>query len=160
MITKEFLHEIFDYKNGFLYWKVKFSRKINIGQKAGCDKGNGYFKTVINEKNYFNHRLIFLYHYGYMPKIVDHINKNPADNKIENLREASLTENQYNRKLNKNNTSGIKNVYWHNQAKKWNVRLIVNKKIKSFGLYDNLELARLVSEEARNKYHGKFACHE
>jgi hypothetical protein len=159
MITKKFLHEIFDYKNGCLYWKVKFSRKINIGQKAGCDMGNNYFKIVINKKKYLSHRLIYLYHYGYMPEVVDHINKNSTDNRIENLREATFQQNQYNRKLNKNSSTGIKNVYWNKKTNKWSVRFTIEKKLKHFGCFDNFESAKLISQEIRNKYHGKFASY-
>jgi len=97
--------------------------------------------------------------HGYLPKVVDHINGNTQDNRIENLRAATYTENQRNSRINKNSSSGVKNVVWHKQRQKWSVRILVNKKTKSFGLYDDIELADLVAQEARNKYFGSFARH-
>ena len=80
------------------------------------------------------------------------------NNCIENLREATLQENQYNRKLNKNNKIGHKNIFWSERDKSFVVKLKINGKQKSWYVKD-LELAILVAEEARDKYHGKFANH-
>ena len=99
-ISKINFNTIFQYEAGHLYWKVKPCKKICIGDKAGTYHTAGYWHITINKKKYLSHRLIYLYHYGYMPEVVDHINKNSTDNRIENLREASFQLNQYNRKLN------------------------------------------------------------
>jgi hypothetical protein len=158
-ITQELVQHLFDYRDGELYWRVKPSNRvrIHIGQKAGTLNIRGYFSTKINRKLYFNHRLIFLMHYGYLPDYLDHIDGNRVNNKVENLREATLSQNQHNRKLSKNNTSGVKGVSW--QKNKWRVQIRLNDKLKSFGSYDDLELAELVAQEARTKYHGSFTNH-
>ena len=70
-----------------------------------------------------------MYHHGYFPEAVDHIDGDRFNNKIENLREATHVENHYNRKVQKNNKSGSKNVCWHKLINKWSVDLTVNKKI-------------------------------
>ena len=57
------------------------------------------------------------------------------------------------------NTSGVKGVSWRRKSKKWTVRVTVDGEYKSFGSYDDLELAELVAIEARNKYHKEFANH-
>jgi hypothetical protein len=158
MITKELLHELFKYKDGNLYWKVFRSPKVNIGTLAGgVHKPTGYYHIQLENKKYKIHRLIFLMHYGYLPKEIDHIDGNPANNKIENLREATRQQNCCNTKLKKLNTSGVKNVHLHKPTNKWLVQLMVNGKKKYFGLYDDLELADLVATEARDKYFGEFA---
>jgi hypothetical protein len=170
MITQEQAHNLFEYKDGALYWKIRplsdfktegchvqWNKRYGYQQVGSC--AGTYVNVSINKIRYQAHRIIFLMHYGYLPKIVDHINGKPQDNRIENLRVATHTENLRNSKISKNNTSGLKNVVWYKQRQKWGVRIIINKKSKSFGLYDDIELADLVAHEARNKYFGYFARH-
>jgi hypothetical protein len=156
--TKEYLHQIFEYKDGHLYWKIN-KQSICAGDKTGTLGSNGYFRTIIKKKSYLVHRLIFLFHYGHLPLTIDHIDGNPLNNNIDNLREATQSENICNAKLYKNSTSGIKNVYLHKAANKWAVRLSINQKRVFLGLFEDLELADLVAQEARALYHGKFARH-
>jgi hypothetical protein len=157
MITQDVIKEYFDYKDGILYWK-KSKRKIKVGDVAG-HFSKGYLVTKFNYKNYYNHRLIYLYHHNKLPNYIDHINGNKADNRIENLRETSLTENQFNRTTNNNSSSGIKNISWFSPSNKWRVVCQINKKFKHFGLYDNLYDASHVARRIRNKYHGEFVNH-
>jgi hypothetical protein len=159
ILTKEFLHNIFDYCDGKIFWKAKLSSKTHIGTRAGCLSSDGYRYVGINKKRYSEHRIIFLMEKGYLPKLVDHIDNNPLNNKIENLREATNFQNSQNAKLAKTNTSGFKGVFWHKINKKWLVSLKIQGKNKHFGYFKDLELAALVVQEARNKYHGSFANH-
>lgn len=158
-LTQEYLQSIFDYKDGELYWKKKTSKEsnISIGDKAGSKNNHGYIQVYIKNKLYKVHRVIFLMHHGYLPTYIDHINCIKNDNRIENLRPATKSQNAINTKTRKNNTSNAKNVYWHKASKKWFVQLTVNGKQKSFGYYHDFELAELVAIEARDKYHGKFS---
>jgi hypothetical protein len=160
IITKEFLHQRFKYQNGFLFYKSKPANRIKIGDMAGYKNGDGYLVVEINHKCYGIHRLIFMMFNGYLPNEIDHIDNNRLNNKIENLRPATKFQNFLNRTKRSDNTSGVKGVYWHKDRKKWQVSLSVNKKSKYFGLFDNFELAKLVSIEARNKYHGNFANYQ
>jgi hypothetical protein len=158
MITQELTHRLFEYRDGELYWKVSVG-SVKAGAKAGTLKQPGYFKTRIDGKFYLNHRLIFLMHHGHLPEYLDHIDNNPSNNRIENLRAATLTENKYNSKLSKNNTSGVKGVSWYKAENNWRVKIYVNGKQKHFGYFEDLELADLVATMAREKYHGAFANH-
>jgi len=97
--------------------------------------------------------------YGYLPKYIDHINGQRDDNRIINIREVSNQQNSLNSKISKNNTSGIKGVYWDKSRNKWTVRLSIDGKCKFFKRFNDLDLAKLVIEEVRNKYHGKYANH-
>jgi len=156
MVTKKMLHELFKYKNGILYSKVdRYKTSIKKNDVIGTINTQGYLRTCINKKHYKVHRLIFMMFYGYMPKEIDHIDCNKLNNKIENLREATHSQNLCNKTKLKNNTSGIKGVCLHHG--KWRVRVGLNKKTISIGVFDNLELAELVAAEARSKYHGNFA---
>jgi len=141
ILTKKLLHNLFFYKNGRLFYKD--------GKKTPCRL------ICIGGFRYKLHRLIFMFHNGFMPIQVDHIDRNPLNNCIENLRAANNQTNSFNKIAQKNCEIGIKNICWHKKAKKWMVT--VNKKY--IGLFKDLELAELVAIEARNKYHGVFANH-
>lgn len=160
MITQEELKKLLEYKDGKFYSKVNRTR-LRIGEEAGgrCPS-TGYYRVKIHNKLYKRARLVFLYHKGYFPLIVDHINGDITDDRIENIREADANTNQYNAKLRKDSTSKVKGVTWSKSHNKWQVRLGVNGKRKSIGYYEDFELASLVSEEARNKYHKEFVRHE
>ena len=153
------LHELFEYRDGELYWKVAKARNLKIGDKAGCKRKDGRAVVKINNKLMMVYRIIFAMHHGYFPKYIDHIDSNPQNDKIENLREATLSENAYNRVRGTNNASGIKNVSWNTRRKKWRVVIEVDKQSIEIGHYEDIEFASLVAEEARNKYHGSYANH-
>ena len=158
-MNQETVKKLFTYKDGNLYWAMKPSYKINIGDLAGSLRSTGYVAVMIDGKYYKNHRLIFLWNYGFLPKYIDHINGNPADNRIENLRAASLSQNQFNRKKSSTSTTGCKNVFFNKKDKKWVVKIRVNGTRKHLGTFSNLELADLVATEARDLYHKEFANH-
>jgi len=159
MITQQLIADTFEYKDGYLYWKKPFNpNKANlIGKVAGSIHKTGYQHITWMNKSHKAHRLIFMLHHGYLPDYLDHINNNRADNRIENLRPATHSENNFNASMAKNNTSGFRGVNWHKHSKSWVVRVCAKGKSKSIGYFDDLELAGLVADEARNLYHGKFA---
>ncbi len=151
-ITQESLRELFDYKEGHLWRK-------SSGKKAGTVAKEKYRRIMVHGTLKYEHQLIFIYHYGYCPDVIDHIDNNALNNAIENLREATLSENQFNSKTHKNSTTKIKNVTYLQESGKYRVTLALNKSKKHFGYYDDPELAELVAIEARDKYHGRFARH-
>jgi len=103
-------------------------------------------------------RIIFLLHYGYLTKrkFIDHIDNNPLNNKIENLRECTTSQNQQNRKISNKNTSGHKGVHWRKLTGKWQVKLKLNGKTYYFGHFVNKEDAIKVAIKERKKLHGQF----
>lgn len=116
-----------------------------------------YRVTKIKGRQYAIHKLIWLWHHGEYPEQIDHINRDGLDNRIENLRLATASQNMMNRKRFKNNSSGVTGVSWHKKSERWFVYINANKKRKNIGYFDDLELAELVAIEARDLYHGKFA---
>ena len=159
MITQALVDEYFEYREGKLYWKKVNhpNKQYLVGSEAGSIHKTGYRHVTWFNRPHKVHRLIFLLEHGYLPKEIDHINGNRLDNSIENLREATRSENQYNKGACKNNTSGSRGVSWHKKSKAWLVRVSVGGKSKIIGYFKDLELADLVGNMAREKYHGKFA---
>ncbi len=96
MITQKEVKELFTYKNGELFW-IFFSRGIRKNRLAGSQRKDGRYQIVIKGKIYLRSRLVFLYHKGYFPQQIDHINRKQWDDRIENLREATTSLNQKNR---------------------------------------------------------------
>ena len=114
----------------------------------------------IKAKCFKAHRLVFLYHHGYLPECVDHIDGDKTNNKIENLRAATKEENCHNQKIRSTNKSGYKGVKWVEHCKKWQVEVCKNYKQLRFGMYEDLELAGLVAIEATELIHGRFSAYK
>jgi hypothetical protein len=163
-LTVDLLNHLFEYdkETGNLIWKIKPSSRghhVKAGDIAGTLKSHGYLCVGINYNSYRAHRLIFLMHKGYLPKTIDHINGDKLDNRIENLRAATVGQNQHNRKTNANNTSGYKGVSWNKAQKKWTARITLERKIIHLGYFANVEEAAEVVRKAREELHGSFANH-
>ena len=159
MITQQAIADCFEYRDGLLYWKgISHPNKQHLLNKpAGSIHKTGYRHISWRGKVQKAHRLIFMLHYGYLPPEVDHINGDRQDNRIENLRPATRSENQCNRGAIASNTSGYPGVTWHKHSKAWYVRVMKDGKSKIIGYFKDLELAGLVSAEARSLYHGAYA---
>lgn len=90
-------------------------------------------------------------------KWYDHINHNPLDNRKENLRKATRTDNNRNCSLSKNNTSGVTGVSWNKRNNNWRARIMVDKKSIEIGQFSNKSDAIKARLEAEIKYFGEFA---
>jgi len=157
-ITQEKLLTYFEYKDGGLFWKVSLNRRIEINSPVGTlSKGAKYRTTKLNQNTHQIHRLIFLYHHGYLPEFIDHINGDKLDNRIENLRECSRSENHANTTISRRNTSGYKGIQLEKRTNKWVASITVNKKRYSLGTYLTKEEAAFAYNEAAVKHFGKFA---
>lgn len=158
MITKELLHSLFEYRDGELYHRKAIGPK-KAGAKAGSRKADGVSHVRVEGSMQLVHRMVFLMHHGYLPEMVDHINRDRSDNRIENLRAATHAQNAYNSIARVDSTSKIKNVNYNSRLKKWQVRVQANKQRFHAGCFDTLEKAEKMAIELRNKLHGEFARH-
>lgn len=158
MITQQELQERFDYKDGQLIYKIKPCSKMKIGDVAGCVNKNGYIIIRIN-KIYRAHRLIYIYHNGEIPEgmEIDHINTIKADNRIENLRLSTRSQNACNTSKYKTNTSGFKGVHFHSVNKNWIANITINGKKTHLGSRDTPEAAYELYKSAAEKHHKQFA---
>lgn len=128
MLTQQEALLIFNYYDGELYWN-------KTGKIAGYTSREGYRKVGYNGAN-FVHRIIFLMHHGYLPKVVDHINRDKLDNHIENLRDVTQQQNAVNQRLNVTSKSKVKNISWHKATRKWRVQVCRNYKVIDIGYFD------------------------
>ena len=87
----------------------------------------------------------------------DHADRNPLNNRKSNLRKATRSQQNMNRGMQKNNTSGFKGVYWMQRCKKWQVSININKKKIHLGYFKDKDDAIRVRLEAEAKYYGEFA---
>lgn len=157
MITKELCDSLFKYENGKLFWKVAPAARTKIGDEAGGISPSGYRVIAYKGMRFYTHRVIFLMNNGYLPKCIDHIDGNPKNNNIENLREASQGQNLCNRVIGKNNTSGIKGVWWDKARNKWSAEIMLDGKKKYLGRFVDKSEASEVMLLARELLHGNFA---
>jgi hypothetical protein len=156
---RDVINSLFEYKDGVLLNKVH-RKQSRAGNEAGfLHKGTGYRRVKIDGKPYSVHRVIFFMQTGLQPEMIDHANGNPLDNKIENLRVASRSENMYNRKLNANNKSGVKGLRWVASKNKWVASIAYNSKLRTIGHFNTKELAAEFLELARDLVHGEYANH-
>jgi len=156
--TQEALQNLFNYQDGVLTWKNPRGR-VSTDTPAGTVSSNGYRIIKIDGKVYLAHRLVFLIHHGFMPEYIDHIDGNRLNNRIENLREATKTQNGSNMKLRSDNKTGFKGVTFHKTNKRYHAQLKVNGTNKHVGYFDTVELANDALVKARNELHGEFANH-
>ena len=141
ILTQEYLREIiyYDPETGWMSWN---ENKVWTKRGAiGYTNSWGYRVVMIDGKNYFVHRLAWLYIYGYFPPHqLDHVNHDRLDNRISNLREVTNQQNQMNRRFT-GNSSGFRGVYWDKERKRWAPKIKVNQVIINLGRFTTLEEA-------------------
>ena len=149
----EELKNSFYYSEGKLYWK---EGKVLANKEAGYKNMHGYIEVNITIRGkptkFLAHRIIFYLHHGFMPKLVDHVDRNPQNNSISNLRAADKKLNSINTGLPKNNTSGVKGVSWNKACGKWSAQIKVDGKKKHLGTFSNLEDATKTRRQAERLY--------
>ena len=150
-LLKELLHIKFDYVNGELVYKQS-SNGIKKGRIAGSIDSRGYKRIYVAGCSYLAHRLIYLYHKGSIPAMIDHIDKNPLNNKIENLRETNHSLNAYNSEVRSNSKCKVKNVYHNELRNLYQVVMVINGRKESFGYYKELKMAKHIAEFIHSKY--------
>lgn len=159
MLTQQRVKELFDYHpDGYLTWKKTIGGRANAGSIAGSMTSNGYLLIRIKQKSTMAHRIVFLWHHGYLPEQdIDHIDGNRTNNRIENLREATRSQNNANSKIARNNTSGYKGVQWCKATRKWRAVIWINNKRKCLGRHIEIEDAAKAYHEAAVAYFGIYA---
>jgi hypothetical protein len=146
MITQALLQQLFRYEDGFLFDK-------KTGRKIGGPNGGGRWKTVIAGKYHYLHRLIWVYHNGDTPDLIDHIDRDVANNRIDNLRIATPVQSSCNRL--ESNKSGFRGVDKYNE--RWRAKIRYNNKYYHIGYFDTPEEASLAYSKRAGELHKEFA---
>jgi len=142
----------YDRHTGIWTWLVK-KGKMEPGSVAGNYSTSGYIQIRVDRKLYMAHVLAWFYSFGVWPEnMVDHQNRIRDDNRLNNLRQATLSQNLGNTLKRNNNTSGFKGVW--KRGNKWIAEV---GKIK-FGTFDTREEAAVVVAQEAKKRYGEFAC--
>lgn len=166
--SRAFLNSVFRYENGKLFWKERprdhfaSQRAASVwntmckGKRAGGERKSGYRDVCIDGVRYLEHRVIAAFHWGTLgASEVDHINGDKSDNRIENLRLCTHTENALNRPGKANGLP--KHVYFSKREQKYKVSMRSRGQRYYLGTFDTLEQAEVVARKSRAELHGEFS---
>ncbi|MEN1919816.1 HNH endonuclease [Enterobacter asburiae] len=151
--------DIFSIVDGNLVWAIKPANRVKIGDVAGC-LSDGYRRFEYSGCQYLAHRIVWEMINGPIPEgmEVDHINHVRADNRIENLRLISQSDNARNKSLPSTNTSGEIGIHWNKKLSKWHVQINADGKRKFVGVYESMEEAKQARDKVKAE-HGYHANH-
>jgi hypothetical protein len=145
----------YDPETGALYWRTT-GRGRRLDCKAGSLDRHGYLQTRVNGRIYFNHRLVWLYVRGAWPEqVIDHIDGDVRNNRIENLRDVSRKANQENQRsaASSNFTTGLLGASLHKPTGKYVAAIQTAGKTQYLGLYDTPEEAHAAYISAKRELH-------
>jgi len=162
--SQEYLKECFEYddEKGVLIWKerplshfkdsssMSRTNSSRIGKVAQSKVDSGYLRTTIDTVSYSTHRVMWKYHHGTDPlNQIDHIDQNKHNNRIENLRDVTVSTNGLNRTMRKSPESGTTGVYWNRN--KWTSSYTVKGNVIPLGRFKNIEDAIKARKDAELK---------
>jgi hypothetical protein len=160
-LTVERLREViaYDQETGLFTWRVTLSPIAQAGKQAGCTRSTrGYRKIRIDGRLFPAHRLAWLYVTGRWPvACIDHRNLDPSDNRFDNLREATPSQNMFNMRGQKS-AFPLKGVHRGTvTGKAWRSCISAGKKAIHLGSFDCPAAAHFAYVVAADKLHGEFA---
>lgn len=167
----EKLHSLIDFnpETGSTKWKFReeiaetqhklaniigFNRRFAGKECFSCVRDDGYVHGAINEKKYLKHRIVWFMHYGEWPNGgLDHINGDKTDNRIANLREATPSQNQYNRP----SLGKLRGAHYRKSDGMWQSSIRVENKRIYLGIFACADDAHKAYCEAQTKYHAEYS---
>ncbi len=159
MELRDRLLELFSYDEKTGWFTNWCSRgRAREGERAGSPTGHGYRRIIIDYEKHYEHRLAWLYVYGYMPNELDHIDGDQSNNAIANLRECSRSENNFNSER-PTGLSGLTGAYLNRRSLQWFSQIQVRGRVIYLGTYATPEEAHEAYLTAVEKYAGEFALH-
>lgn len=155
--SAERVRELLSYEpeTGLFTRLVRTTNSNKVGDVVGTQHGNGYMKISVDGRQHYSHRLAWLYVHGDRPvDHIDHIDGNPSNNRIANLRAASRSQNMQNqRKAHSDSASGLLGVCWDKRYKKWKAQICIDRKQIYLGLFCEPELAHAAYVAAKRAHH-------
>ncbi len=175
MPTIEYIRECFRYESGRLYWRVRprshfksdadcntFNTRFS-GKEAGClgflkrKPGKQRWVCIVNAKHILRYHIVYAMHHGFWLNQVDHKNRLPTDDRIENLRPATDSQNKANTAIRADNTSGYKGVSLDKRRNKWVAEITTDNKKQFLGSFDTPEDAHEAYKVAAKERFGQYA---
>lgn len=157
LVSQERLKEVFSYDidTGLFTWLIRTGGHSKVGKIAGTLHATGYIHIAIDGRSYQAHRLAYLYMMGEWPKNdVDHMDGIRDNNRWNNLRDATRSENNQNQKIARSdNKTGIAGVNWHKGKKSFSSSITVSGKRKYLGHFSTAELAQEAYLKAKSDLH-------
>ncbi len=151
---RELLH--YDPATGVFTWLVDRRGTAKAGTVAGMVDANGYVRIFVKGKPYKGHRLAWLYMTGEWPSgMLDHKDRDRANNRWKNLREATRGQNRANSRANGNSGTRLKGVRRHRN--KFEAQINFKGEKVYLGLFDTPEEAAAIYRLAARDMHGEFA---
>lgn len=168
-MNRDYLLECFHYEHdtGQLIWKTrplehfKSYRSFAMANGKYANKVAGvkqesrnitYIRIKMNGKSYLAHRIIWVMFYGEWPDYIDHINGDGEDNRLENLRNVSISLNNKNCRRRLINSSGVTGVYWYAHLSKWSARIGSDNEQIHLGVFNSWFDAVCARKSAEYKY--------
>lgn len=152
-------HDLFDYIDGNLYWKINVSRKMRKGSKAGGKNARGHVRVFCHGRRVYAHRIIWEMHNGPIPNglEIDHIDGCRDNNLIDNLRIADRSQNSCNRKPLRLGSSRFKGVSFVAKRGKWRAAIKRHGKCHYLGEFNSELAAAEAYESMARELHGEYA---
>lgn len=147
----------YDASTGVLVWALRQGRRGSwnskyAGKRAGHRNLHGYVFVKVNDVGYHAHRIIWKMVHGVDPDHIDHINGDRSDNRLINLRNVTASENQHNRKLNNNNSTGHPGIHWCQTRRAFVARITNGGRMMSLGRFETVEAAISARRIAEQKF--------
>lgn len=166
--SQAYLRQCFRYENGKLFWLTRPREHFASDKSFACNNrfsGNeagyprrGRWRIRLNGNTFARSRIIWLLMRGSLPEFIDHINRVQIDDRIENLRPATLSQNGGNSSKRYNNASGYKGVSFNRRLRKYVAQIQVNNRGIYLGLFTTAKEAHDAYVEAATKHFGQYAC--
>lgn len=160
MITQARLKELLYYSpsTGQFFWNVSRGNQMRRGDRAGTQRADGYWLIRIDGVCYYAHCLAYLYVHGSLPSdVTDHANADCSRNPIANLRPASYAQNQWNARLRRDNTVGLKGVSFYKPNGQYRAQIKRLGRKKHLGYFATPEEAHAAYLAAAQACFGEFA---
>ena len=144
----------YDAATGAFTWLCnRKGRAARVGAPAGCRRSDGYMQIVLDGQRIYIHRLVWQIERGPIPSDmeIDHIDHNPSNNRISNLRLVTSSGNKKNRSRDSRNTSGVNGVHWAPHANAWRVQIRSERKTRHVGYFKDLGEAQLARRQTESE---------
>ena len=158
-ITHKRLLELVEYNpdSGDILSRIDRGSRCKKGKVLGTKNATGHIVLQLDKRMYLAHRLAWFYCFKEWPiGIIDHIDRDPSNNRLDNLREATKATNNYNSKLYNTNTTGIKGAFFDCRRNKYYSQIVFNGKKTWLGYFNTSEEAGSAYAVAAKNLHGEF----